>query len=865
LSKKQNWSDTPREAAEMRDTVSQIQFADSLLQELKVQTLELRSQSEMLRRAQLAQKESRDRYMALGDFLPVAYLCLDREGAITEANTSSAALFGVGRKESLNRSFEALVAPEDLGRWQRHFLDVLACDDALTCELALRRSDGTYLRAKLDCRRFSKIGELPVVRMVLDDITERRKVEVAHARLIEHLDASPDFVGFADAADAHILYINPAGRALTGLSADEDVTRLKIADVHPAWTNRMLEEAAMPAAIRAGFWKGECAFLHRDGREIPVSMVLVAHKSPGGAVEAFSTTSRDISERKRAENELRFAAAAFESQEGMAVTDADGTILRANRAFTHITGYPAEEVIGKNPRILQSGRHDAAFYKTMWESINRTGAWEGEVWNRRKTGEIYPEHLTITAIKSSDGIVTNYVAALTDITRTKAAEDEIKHLAFYDQLTHLPNRRLLLDRLQHAIASRARNGREGALLFIDLDNFKTLNDTLGHEIGDLLLQQVAQRLKSCVREGDTVARLGGDEFVVMLEDLSEQPLEAAAQTEIIGNKILATLNQPYLLGEHDYRNSPSIGVTLFGDSPQTVEELLKQADIAMYQSKKAGRNTLRFFDPQMQETISARAALEAELRKAIENRQFRLHFQIQVNGAQQDGTHRPLGAEALLRWVHPERGPIPPMQFIPLAEETGLILPIGSWVLESACGQIKSWQQSAITRDLFLAINVSAKQFHQADFVAQVQAAVQRHAIDPKLLKLELTESLLLEDSGKTIETMNALNEIGIQISLDDFGTGYSSLQYLKRLPLNQLKIDQSFVRDIASDSSDRALVRTIIAMAHSLNLDVIAEGVETEEQQQFLQENGCTHFQGYLFSRAVPIEEFDALLKLLR
>jgi len=437
------------------------------------------------------------------------------------------------------------------------------------------------------------------------------------------------------------------------------------------------------------------------------------------------------------------------------------------------------------------------------------------------------------------------------------SEEKIKNLAFYDPLSLLPNRRLLLDRLNQALASSTRSGREGALMFIDLDNFKTINDTLGHDIGDLLLQQVAQRLLTCVREGDTVARVGGDEFMVILEDLSKDTLEAAAQTEEIGKKILATLGQPYQLATHGHHSTSSIGVTLFTNQQSEVAVLFKQADIAMYQAKKAGRNTLRFFDPQMQETVNARAALEGELHKALENQQFQLYYQIQV-----DDSHRPLGAEVLIRWIHPERGLVSPAQFIPLAEETGLILPIGQWVLETACAQLKAWQQDVLTRDLILAVNVSSKQFRQTDFVTQVQTTVQRHAINPTLLKLELTESLLLDNIEDTIATMSTLKGIGIMFSLDDFGTGYSSLQYLKRLSIDQLKIDQSFVRDLASDSSDRAIVRTIIAMAQEFNMDVIAEGVETEDQRQFLQNAGCAQYQGYLFGKPVPIEQFEALLK---
>ncbi len=464
--------------------------------------------------------------------------------------------------------------------------------------------------------------------------------------------------------------------------------------------------------------------------------------------------------------------------------------------------------------------------------------------------------LTCTASRDGSGNVTGGIGIVQDFTERKNSEARINSLAFYDPLTNLPNRRLLMNRLQQALASSSRIGRKGALLLIDLDNFKTLNDTLGHQVGDLLLQQVALRLTTCVREDDTISRLGGDEFVVILENLSQHALEAAAYTEIVGEKILAAINQPCQLVTNKHHYSCSIGAVLFNSNSQTTNELLKQADIAMYQAKKSGRNTLRFFDPEMQASITARAALEAELHKAIDKQQFQLHYQIQV-----DSTHRPLGAEALIRWAHPERGIISPAQFIPLAEETGLILHIGLWVLETACAQLKTWQQNPLTRDLILSVNISAKQLRQADFVAQVQAVVQYYAINPTLLKLELTESMLLENIEDTIVTMTTLTKIGIQFSMDDFGTGYSSLQYLKRLPLNQLKIDQSFVRDIATDNNDKVIVRTIIVMAQSLGISVIAEGVETEENRQFLLDNGCAHYQGYLFGRPLPIELFEASL----
>jgi PAS domain S-box-containing protein len=448
-------------------------------------------------------------------------------------------------------------------------------------------------------------------------------------------------------------------------------------------------------------------------------------------------------------SELTIAATVFESNVGMCISDSENTILRVNHAFTDITGYTAEEAIGQKPNFLSSGRQGNNFYILMWDSIKSIGTWQGELWNRRKSGEVYPQYLTIT-----------------------------------------------------------------------------------------------------------VARIGGDEFVLLLEGLGEHPLEAATRAEIIGSKILAALNQPYQLDVHEYRNSPSIGIALFNGYEHKLEDLLKHADIAMYDAKKAGRNALRFFDPLMQETINIKADMERDLHNAIAQQQLHLYYQVQV-----DSRGRPWGAEALIRWIHPERGIVAPIHFIPLAEETELILPIGLWVLKTACAQLKAWEASPLTRELTLSINVSAKQFNQPEFVTQVQTIIQRYAITPQLLKLELTESILVDNITRIIATMNALERISIRFSLDDFGTGYSSLQYLKKLPLYQLKIDQSFIRDIAIDSSDEAIVLTIISMAYSLSLAVIAEGVETEEQRQILLDNGCTHFQGYLFGKPVPIELFEAAL----
>ncbi|MET0378110.1 MAG: EAL domain-containing protein, partial [Spongiibacteraceae bacterium] len=463
-------------------------------------------------------------------------------------------------------------------------------------------------------------------------------------------------------------------------------------------------------------------------------------------------------------------------------------------------------------------------------------------------------HLLSTKFPYVDVAGNQYVGGIAvDITDRKMAEEKIENLAFYDPLTGLPNRRLLQDRLAHVLNTSTRHRQLGALLFIDLDNFKTLNDTHGHDQGDQLLQLVAQRLLANMRKGDTLARLGGDEFVILLENLSQDPLVAATQAETVGEKILDTLGQPYALGALSHRSTPSIGITLFGDIPEPIEEPLRRADLAMYQAKAAGRNTLRFFDPEIQAAMTARSLLETDLRIALTHNQLLLHYQPQVIG-----DNRLTGAEALVRWLHPTRGMVSPAEFIPLAEDTGLIIPLGRWVLDTACAQLARWANQPSKAHLTIAVNVSPRQFHQPDFVEQVLAALAVSAANPQRLKLELTEGLLVANVEDVITKMVTLKNKGISFSLDDFGTGYSSLAYLKRLPLDQLKIDQSFVKDILIDANDAAIAKTIIALASSLGLSVIAEGVEQEAQRQFLAEHGCDAYQGYLFSRPVPIESFD-------
>nr|WP_315238546.1 EAL domain-containing protein [uncultured Albidiferax sp.] len=671
-------------------------------------------------------------------------------------------------------------------------------------------------------------------------------------------------------ASGTVLTANRAAASILGLTVEQ---LLGLSLVDPRW--RAIQPDGLP-------WPADAyPFMVTLRTGQPTSQVTMGIYKPDGAlvwimvnsepmhipgemaVRSVVTSFTDITLRKDAETQLRIAAIAFESQEGMMITDARHVILRVNQAFTENTGYSAQEVIGKTPRMLQSGRHDRTFYTAMWEVVNRIGVWQGEVWDRRKNGEEYPNWLTISAVKGADGVVTHYVGANLDISRRKAAEEQLHQLSFYDPLTHLPNRRLLLDRLGHFLASYARSKRPGAVLLIDLDHFKTLNDTQGHEVGDRLLTQVAQRLQYAVRQGDTVARLGGDEFVVLLESFDPDSL-LATQIETRAEKICLALDQPYQLeikledGQShtiEYHSTASIGVTLLGDANSNVDALLKQADLAMYQAKNSGRHAIRFFDPDMQASVNERTVLEAEMREALHKGQFLLHYQPQVAGAPQ----RLTGVEVLVRWLHPERGMVSPASFIPMAEASGLILPLGAWVLKTACTQLAAWAAQPHMAALTVAVNVSAHQFAHADFTDQVLAVLAQTGAPPHRLKLELTESTLVNNVEAIIAKMLLLKAHGVGFSLDDFGTGYSSLSYLKRLPLDQLKIDQSFVRDVLTDPNDAAIAQMIVALGGSLGLAVIAEGVEMEAQRQFLARHGCHAYQGYLFSKPLPLDAFEA------
>lgn len=551
------------------------------------------------------------------------------------------------------------------------------------------------------------------------------------------------------------------------------------------------------------------------------------------------------------EQELEVAAVAFKTQEAILITDSNEKIISVNPAFTRITGYRPEDVVGLTPRILGSGRHSAEFYEDMWQAIKDDGGWQGEIWNKRKNGEVFPELQTITAIKNNNGEITHYLSTFSDITNRKKDEEQIHSLAFFDPLTGLANRRLLEDHIKQAMASSRRNKSHMALIFIDLDNFKTINDTLGHKYGDEILKQVASRLVNCVREGDTVARPGGDEFIILLEGLATELDLASQQAKTVAEKLVNLAHKPYMLIDKAYVMTASIGISLFNGNEQNYDELLKRSDLAMYKAKEEGRNRFMFFDHSIQESINKRLQIETDLRLAIVRDEFELHYQPKYNT-----DYQLVGYEGLIRWPHPAKGLISPAEFIPVCEETNLILPIGYWVIDVACQRLLMWQQDSAKQHLTIAINISNIQFKQKDFVEQFKIRTRGYESIIHKLEFELTESLLMKDIQDSIEKMQQLNKLGIRFALDDFGTGYSSLSYLKNLPLSALKIDQSFVRDMLIDPNDAAIVKTVIALAKTLNLQVIAEGVENNKQATMLKHLGCDLYQGYYFGRPALIDD---------
>lgn len=770
----------------------------------------------------------------------------DMQGNLLDANTAYSKMSGYTLEELKQMhisQLDALDKPEDVEA-RRPKIIAQGYDRFETLH---RHKDGHLIAIEVSITFMPEIQQFFVFSR---DITERKQVEEVLKLNKVIIETTREGFWRLDLT-GHLLEVNQAYADMVGYTPKElvgmHISQLSLTNNNPELVNATIEKI-----VSQGHTVFETRHRHKDGGSIDFETsitYLEKEKSLFGFLH-------NVTERKRTEEELRIAAAAFETHDAIVITDAHANIVRVNQAFTGITGYTPEEVLGKNPRIMSSGRQDTAFYIEMWQQLLHAGSWAGEIWDKRKNGQIYPKWLTISAVRNELQETTHYVAIFSDITKRKQAEEEIRNLAFYDALTKLPNRRLFMDRFSAALTISARRNDFGAVLFIDMDRFKTLNDTLGHDYGDLLLIEVSARIKSCVREMDTVARLGGDEFVVLIEGLSGNQDDTSCKVATIAEKIRETLANPYQLNRHEHHSSPSIGISLYHGNEKTVDDLLQQADMAMYQAKNIGRNAVRFFDPVMQDNVASRVALETDLRHAIAQGQLQLYYQVQM-----DNEHRPQGAEALLRWFHPQRGLVMPGEFIQIAEESTLILDIGHWVLDQAGRQLAMWARDEHMCNLTLAVNVSAKQFAQPNFVDQIAALLKSHQFAPSKLKLELTESMVIRDLQNTVDTMHALKKLGLKLSMDDFGTGYSALSYLRDLPLDQIKIDQSFVRSITRDGNDALLVQTIIDLARNFRMKVIAEGVETEAQLSFLIHHDCKSFQGFLFSKALPIKEFEELL----
>ncbi|MFM8333513.1 MAG: putative bifunctional diguanylate cyclase/phosphodiesterase [Candidatus Methylumidiphilus sp.] len=681
-----------------------------------------------------------------------------------------------------------------------------------------------------------------------------------------HADAALASIGdgvVVTDAQGRVEYLNSEAENLTGWRLAE-VAGKALDEAFPLTDESGAAQTGSTAAClrlgRAVDSKSRLALLRKDGSRLGIedsaSPILDGRGAATGAVWVF----RDVTGKRKVEDELNLAASVFANAvEGIIITDRNGLILRVNKAFCAITGYAPEDVVGKNPRMLSSGRHDRAFYQAMWQRLESVGEWQGEVWNRRRNGEVYPEWLNIRAIYDERGEKTHYVGIFSDISERIRDQEYIFRLAYYDSLTSVANRALLMDHLEMAIAHAQRQRMAVAVLFIDMDRFKLINDSLGHSIGDLLLQHVAQALTGSVRDGDTVSRFGGDEFVICLPDISGDREDAVVDSLKVAEKIQRRLSQTFALQGHEVAVTPSIGVALYPWDGETPGILIKHADIAMYHAKSLGRDNVQMFSEAMLSAGSERLRIQSALRKAVESREFLVYYQAQIDLP----SGKIVGAEALLRWNNPELGWTPPNKFIPVAEDTSLIVPIGDWVLGQVCRDWKAWREKVgAERELpRIALNFSPRQFIQPDFFGRIMRVLDEAGVSPECMEIEITEATLMHNTEMALHALNQLRGAGIRIAVDDFGVGYSSLSYLKKFPIDVLKIDQSFICDICTDVNDAQIVRAIIAMGHSLNLKVLAEGVETAAQLAFLRGEGCQAVQGFLLSPPVPADDFAKLL----
>jgi diguanylate cyclase (GGDEF)-like protein/PAS domain S-box-containing protein len=828
----------------VRDIVSLIEYnRRPLLRGLMIDISETKRTEEALRRSE--QK-----------FASVFHQCPDlimlaraSDGCLLEVNQAFEEQLGLGASQALGHT------PSELGIWAIDgpgpgLLNALTCSRVRNVELPFQRSDGQTFTGLLSAEPLH-LDTLPVLMIVVRDISElrrtRERLQVSEEKFAKAFHALPDGMALTQQSDGKLLEVNEGFTRITGYDSQMMLNRTTLeldlwVDVQQR--QRMLDRLHEDSYVS----DHSCLIRRRDGQirlcEVSSQPLTI------GNVACMLTVSRDITERSQMQEKLQMAAIVFESTgEGVMITDTQQNISAVNRAFSEITGYAEHEALGTTPRLLASGQHDSAFFVAMWHQLAAEGHWQGEICNQRKNGDLYPCWLTINAVRGPDQVINHFVGVFADISSLKHAQARLDYQAHHDPLTGLPNRALFESRLHAALHDTSQPNSKGAVLFLDLDRFKHINDSLGHPVGDLLLKGIAQRLKDQVRDGDTVARLGGDEFIILLPGLQQ-----AGDAENLAHKVLACFTAPFQAGEHEFFTSASIGTSLYPQDGTDVATLVKNADAAMYRSKAKGRNRVEGYTHDLTEQARSRVALENELRRAIERGQLSLHYQPKFSLAH----HGLVGAEALIRWNHPEFGHVPPDRFIALAEENGSILQIGDWVLEQALQQMSVWHR--IYRPFGpLSINLAGAQLRQPNLLLRISGLLRHHHLSAESLQLEITENFIMSQTEEALDILHQIKRLGVQLAIDDFGTGYSSLSYLKRLPLDTLKIDQSFIRGLPDDPHDAAIVRAIIALGRSMQLTIIAEGVETPEQEAFLALEGCEHIQGYIASAPLSADQFAA------
>ncbi len=702
-------------------------------------------------------------------------------------------------------------------------------------------------------QRDQALGEIEVLNLELEQRVEQRTAELDKQKVLFEaiFYGVPDAMVLAD-TNKEIILTNPALASTFGYSHEEIIGQPTVVLYKDREEFEQRERVLFSLDSEQASELCEVSYRRKDGQLFPGETLSTVVRDDSGSALGFLCVIRDVTEPKRLEHKLRQAAAVFENTtEGVVLTDANGRIISVNQAFAGITGYELDEVIGNTPRIWKSNRHDESFYQSLWASLQETGQWRGEIWNRRKNGDVFPALLAINSVHDDTGNLINYISVMTDISTLKQTQERFQHLAHHDPLTDLPNRLLFHARLEHALERAKRENFLVAVMYIDLDNFKQVNDSLGHPVGDQLLQEVAKRISGRLREQDTVSRVAGDEFNVILEQI-----DSAEDVTLVAGKLLSAFDVPMVLDKHELHITISIGIAIFPDDGLDVTTLVKNADAAMFRSKHKGRSCYSLYTSELTQAASERLQIENDLRKAIKQEEFVVYYQPQY--LMSSGTL--VGAEALVRWNHPEHGLIPPNKFIPVAESTGLIVALGEWVLRTACIQVKQWSEDGLSLQR-ISVNVAGQQIQNGEMVKTVEQALAYAGVKPETLELEITENFIMGHEDDAIKVLEQLQALGVCLAIDDFGTGYSSLSYLKRLPIDRLKVDRSFVSDIPMDMNDVAITKAVLAMAKSLELDVIAEGVETKEQLEFLQAEGCDEAQGFYYSRPVPADEFVELV----